>query len=533
MHFISVRARTAQAWFRGLSGRWQLAVLTLAVVVLSAALSSLGGSGAGDQGLVSVTRGDISQTVSVTGRITAADNVELAFQNSGRIAQVSAPVGTRVVAGQFLASLDTGELYAQFRDAQANVAAQQARLDELTQGSRPEDISIKETELLKARQDLQNAYDNAYDVLSDALTKADNAVHIQLEDIFDEVGTIDYPSYKLTFSCFCDQLDLTVNYQRGQTEEALDQWQDNLNALSAGASTDVLLADLQNARGYLQTTKVMLENLSAVLNHPTVSLPADTAAEYRTGVSTARTGIIAAQTSVASQEQSILTYKLIADRVAGELAKLRNGSTTQALAVQQAQVQSAQAQADRISALIGKNIIRSPIRGIVTTMDAKVGQTATPGQIVATVISDQSLEIEANVPEVDVSKVAVGNAVAVTIDALPGETMPATVAFIDPAETIIDGVVNFTIKVLFTVSDMRLKSGLTANLDIESQRRSDVLLLPQFAIIENDDGTFVRRPDGSEVPVTTGIRSQDGMVEITSGLAVGDQVVNIGLKSAQ
>jgi multidrug efflux pump subunit AcrA (membrane-fusion protein) len=58
-------------------------------------------------------------------------------------------------------------------------------------------------------------------------------------------------------------------------------------------------------------------------------------------------------------------------------------------------------------------------------------------------------------------------------------------------------------------------------------------LLPQFAIIENDDGTFVRRPDGSEVPVTTGIRSQDGMVEIISGLAAGDQVVNIGLKSSQ
>lgn len=533
MHFTSLRVSAFIRWFRALSPLKQAGVGVAAVIVLSVLFTLIGGTNGTQLGLVSVSRGDISQTVSVTGRVKATQDVQLAFQNSGRVALVSAPVGTRVIAGQLLASLDNAELAAQLRDARANVAAQQARLEELLSGSRPEDIAIKETELLKARQDLQNAYENAYTVLSDGLTKADNAVHIQLEDVFDEVGTVDFPSYKLSFSCFCDQLDLTVNNQRGETEAALLQWQQDLNGIAAGSTPDVLLADLQNARTYLQTAKSMLENLNTVLNHPTVSLPTTTAATYRAGVSAARTSVIAAQTSVASQEQAILTYKLLADRVAGELSKLRNGSTTQALTVQQSMVQSAQAQADRISALIGRNIIRSPIKGIVTTMDAKVGQTATAGQVVAAVISDQSLEIEANVPEVDVGKIAVGNDVNVTIDALPGDTMGATLAFIDPAETIIDGVVNFKVKVLLDTPDERLKSGLTANLDIESQRRNGVLLLPQFAIIENDNGTFVRRPDGTEVAVVTGIRSQDGMVEISSGLAEGDQVVNIGLKSAQ
>jgi RND family efflux transporter MFP subunit len=361
----------------------------------------------------------------------------------------------------------------------------------------------------------------------------DNAIRIQLGEIFNEVGTIDYPAFKLSFSCFCDQIDLTVNEQRGQTEQGLIAWQGAMSAVTSTTPNEVMLANLQDARQYLQTAKIMLENLSAVLNHPTVGLPTDTAAAHRASVSAARTIIIAAQVSVASQEQAILTYKLAADRASNAMEKIRNGSTAETLAVQRALLQSAQAQADRVSILIGKNYIISPIAGMVTRQDAKVGQNATANIAMVSVISDQKLEMEANVPEVDIGKVSIGDDIELTVDALPGETLHGHVTFIDPAETVIDGVVNFRILAQLEQPDERLKSGLTVNMDIVSERRDDVLLLPQFAIIENNDGTFVRRPDGTEVPVAIGIRSQDGMVEISSGLSEGDQVLNIGLKTSQ
>jgi hypothetical protein len=53
-------------------------------------------------------------------------------------------------------------------------------------------------------------------------------------------------------------------------------------------------------------------------------------------------------------------------------------------------------------------------------------------------------------------------------------------------------------------------------------------------VIENKDGTFVRkvvRGEAQEVPVVVGIRGANGLVEILSGLEVGDKVENVGLKA--
>ena len=108
--------------------------------------------------------------------------------------------------------------------------------------------------------------------------------------------------------------------------------------------------------------------------------------------------------------------------------------------------------------------------------------------------------------------------------------------YIDPAETIVDGVVNFKVTIAFDEPSGKVRSGLTANLSIETQKKIDALLLPQFAIVENDQGTFVKRivnGVAEEIPITVGIRSQNGIIEILSGLTEGDEVVNVGVKTSQ
>jgi hypothetical protein len=61
--------------------------------------------------------------------------------------------------------------------------------------------------------------------------------------------------------------------------------------------------------------------------------------------------------------------------------------------------------------------------------------------------------------------------------------------------------------------------------------------VPQYAIIENDAGTFVRRIQGSgsvqEVAVTLGVRGQDGMVEVIQGVSEGDVLENIGIRKTK
>ena len=107
-------------------------------------------------------------------------------------------------------------------------------------------------------------------------------------------------------------------------------------------------------------------------------------------------------------------------------------------------------------------------------------------------------------------------------------------ASIDPAETIIDGVVNFKIKIAFDAPDPLVKSGLTANLMIETKIKADALTLPQFAIQETDQGSFVKKIENgtaTQVPIAVGIRSKDGTIEILTGVAEGDSVKNIGAKT--
>ena len=75
------------------------------------------------------------------------------------------------------------------------------------------------------------------------------------------------------------------------------------------------------------------------------------------------------------------------------------------------------------------------------------------------------------IPETDIGKVAMGDAVSMTLDAFSGETFTGTVFYIDPAETILQGVVDYKVKVSFNKPDTRLKSGLTANLDIQTKHQ--------------------------------------------------------------
>lgn len=120
-----------------------------------------------------------------------------------------------------------------------------------------------------------------------------------------------------------------------------------------------------------------------------------------------------------------------------------------------------------------------------------------------------------------------------TLDAFPGETFAGTVFYIAPSDTNTQGVVSYQIKISFDKPDPRLKSGLTANIDIQTKHKDNVLILPQYAILQNDNGTFVEVLENNvtkQIPVTLGIADQNGNVEVVSGVSESKQVLNIGLK---
>lgn len=460
-----------------------------------------------------VKRGVVAQEVSVIGRVEPTTALSLSFEKNGRIQYVPVHIGSHVSQGSLLAQLDSGSVYASLLEAQAKLA-------ELERGSRPEEIAIKEAELAKYEQDLSNTYDGVIDIAMDAFSKADDALHAKMTGIFSGLKT---SSYKFTYQICDSQLENTVSTLKQQTELDFETWRTEITAapsLSTADSAQRILLSQTETR--LEMIKSLLENVSRTLTLDcTVTNTAlDT---YRTNVNIARTNINTAIATVNTKKQAISSLERTIEKTKSELSLLQAGTAKEVIAAQEARVLGAQEE-------LSKYTIYAPISGTITAIEARVGEYANAGVSLVSIISDTSFKIEAYVPEADIAKIHIGDSANITLDAYGSDVLfQGNVVAIDPAETIIENVPTYKTTLSFSTNDPRIKSGMTANIDIKAAHKDDVLTIPQRAII-NKDGTKVvlRVHDDlttTEVPITTGLRGSDGTVEIISGIEEGAMIV--------
>jgi HlyD family secretion protein len=481
---------------------------------------------------VSVTRGTITEVVSVTGNTTPIESLDLSFPAGGTIAAVYKNAGDTVNAGDVLVRLDTSGLQAQLAQTQAAAQAAQATLAGLQAGPTSQTVQVAQAEVTSAQQALTNTYTSISNAVTDAYAKANDAVHNQVGTFYDNP---DSNNPQLVFSVNDPQVSNDANTQRVKVGNELSEWQAELAAFTSTTtplSTSTLDQDLQNAAAHLSVVTTML-NTDATAIVDSTGLSASTSATYKNDVSSAITEVSSAASAINTIQQNIASEQAAVAQTQAQLAQTLAGSTSQSIAAQQAQVAQAQANVQSIQVNIANATLSSPINGVITTQNAKVGQTAVAGQTITSIISGNNFEVDAYVPETDIGKVAIGNAVSMTFDAFHGETFSGKVFYIDPAQTILSGVVDYLIKVSFNTPDTRIKSGLTANLDIDTQTDQNALILPQYAVVQNASGTYVdilQSGKETQVPVTLGISDQNGNVEIASGVTEGEQVINIGLK---
>lgn len=476
---------------------------------------------------IPVTRGSITESISLTGNTTPAQSVSLAFGSSGTISHTYADLGKHVYAGQVLAELNTSDLAAQLRQAQANVDIQQARLEGLQNGSRPEDVASSQAAVDKANQDLANMYSSISDTSVDSYAKANDAVRTQLSAMFTNGDT---NSAHLTYTTSSSQAEISADTARYAAGTALDAWHTKLSATDQ--SNDQLEAFLKDQIGYLSSIRTLLNNVSSTLD-TAPGMNATTLATYKANISAALTEVNTAAKNLNTISENIASQKLSVSQLQAQLNLKKAGSLPTDISAQQAQVEQAQASVDSARAKLQNAEIIAPISGVVTVFDAKIGQLASPSAPLVSIMSSSGYEVDAGVSETDVGKITMGNTVTMTLDAFPGETFNGSVFYIAPAETNNQGVISYQVKISFAKSDARLKSGLTANIDIETKHKDNVLVLPEYAILQNDNGTFVETLEGKTTkqnPITLGISDQKGNVEVLTGVTEGEQVLNIGLK---
>ncbi|MBU1445977.1 efflux RND transporter periplasmic adaptor subunit, partial [Patescibacteria group bacterium] len=175
--------------------------------------------------------------------------------------------------------------------------------------------------------------------------------------------------------------------------------------------------------------------------------------------------------------------------------------------------------------------IYAPIDGQIVFINGDIGQNIGISETTLSsfmTINAEQLIVEANVPETDIVKIKLNDSVEMTLDALDfTERLTGNVITIDQAETAIQGVVYYKIQSAFDIQDERVKSGMTVNLDIETDKKEGVLMIPIRALKYEDSIKYVEvLNNGSpqRIEIEAGIEN-DQYVEVLSGLKEGDKVI--------
>lgn len=186
---------------------------------------------------------------------------------------------------------------------------------------------------------------------------------------------------------------------------------------------------------------------------------------------------------------------------------------------------------------VDDTVIVSSISGVVIGEPKTVGSMITAGvnepTVIMTVADLSQKQISARIDETDIGKIQVGQRAEFTVDSYTGRTFMAEVAKIsqtdisnswsDAAST--TSVIYYTVTLDIEDPEGLLKPGMTARVNVITEEKNNVLLIPISALKTNNDGQYVVvvLPNGKteQRSVTTGLYADDN-VEITDGLSEGD-----------
>jgi HlyD family secretion protein len=127
---------------------------------------------------------------------------------------------------------------------------------------------------------------------------------------------------------------------------------------------------------------------------------------------------------------------------------------------------------------------------------------------------------------VDVAQLAVDQPVTVQVEALPGVVLAGHVERLAPTATAVEGLVNFTVRLVLDEADAALRAGMSATADIVVAEAQDVVLVPNWAIRRDrrSGQAFASLQQGEalvEVPITTGLRGES-YTQVLTGVEPGD-----------
>lgn len=268
-----------------------------------------------------------------------------------------------------------------------------------------------------------------------------------------------------------------------------------------------------SATGTLQPTNQV--DVGSELSGTVLSVYADDNSEVKKGqvlarldVSKLNDQIVNARAALKAAEASVLQAEATSKEASANLArqqevfKLSGGKVPSKAEMETAEASLARAEANLAAARasvtqaratlstnetnLAKASIRSPIDGVVLARKVEAGQTVAASlnaPVLFTLAEDLArMELRVNVDEADVGRVKEGQAATFNVDAYARRKYPAVIQRVSYGSQTTDGVVSYTTVLKVDNEDLSLRPGMTATAEILTDRRENVLLVPNAAL---------------------------------------------------
>jgi HlyD family secretion protein len=417
---------------------------------------------------VAVTKKDLTLEIQTSGSVRPSENVNISPKTSGRLTELFVEKGDRVKEGQIIAHMEDTEIRAQVMEAQANLSRSEARLSELLAGSRPEEIAQARARLSKAQSHL-------------------------------------------------------AELQAGSRSEEIAQAQAKLEA--AQAKENLAAARLARYRQLLEDGAIPQDKLDE-----TIADAESAAASSQEAISQL------AKLKNGSRPQEIAQVRAEVAEAKAALAELENGSRPELVAQARAEVAAAKARLLTVQSQAQDTAIVAPFSGLITQRYASLGAFVTPTTSASSSASATStsivalakgLEILAELSEVDISKIKVGQPVQIRTDAYPQKVFQGRVALIAPEAVRTNNVTSFQVQIAIETGQEQLLSGMNVRLTLLGSPIPQALVVPNVAVLTQNGKTGVLVPDQDNKPefrpVTIGPVIGD-KTQILNGVKVGERV---------
>jgi|GEM_PF-722435 len=248
----------------------------------------------------------------------------------------------------------------------------------------------------------------------------------------------------------------------------------------------------------------------------------------RANIRKATINVAAAETNfnnaATSQNSAVLeSARADLDIARATFNRLANGPTKEELDALQNSVTIASLELENVKSSLAQTQVIAPFNGTVTEINARPDELVGSFSPLAAIADMNSLEVIAEVDEIDVANVQPDQDVEIRLDAFPTERFAGRISRLFPAAATSRGSTVYNAVIDLDSRDFKLRPGMGASMKVQTAEKKGVLLVPTRALKNVGTRKSVHLTNGRDVIVQTGV-SDGNETEILDGLNEGDQV---------